>query len=216
MSDVLAKVRKSLGRTATPTDIPPPPSIDDSTARLVGIHATELPELFARRAAEMKMAVAFARPSEIAEDVGDFLREHACQKIMVSAGGLLERLGIAALLVNQGFVVRKWTDVSLDQSYDFDAAVTDADYAVAETGTLVIRPTANHGRALTLVPMYHVAIIEPSQILPDLVDAFTKLATEKSRSNVCMISGPSKTADIEMNTVVGVHGPNIVKTFILR
>jgi L-lactate dehydrogenase complex protein LldG len=64
--------------------------------------------------------------------------------------------------------------------------------------------------------MYHVAIVEPRQILPDLLDLFERVADEPDRSNLILISGPSKTADIEMNVVTGVHGPNVVQTFVLR
>ena len=106
--------------------------------------------------------------------------------------------------------------MTADQAYDFDAGLTEVDYAVAETGTLVIRHRPEHGRLLSLVPFVHVAIVQPKQILPDLIDLFETLAREGSGSGVSMISGPSKTADIEMNTVTGVHGPNVVKAFFAR
>ena len=107
--------------------------------------------------------------------------------------------------------------MTLDVLYDdFDCAVTDVQYAVAETASLVIKPSPAHGRGLSLVPLYHVAVLEPKQILPDLVDLFQKLAEEGAGSNVIMISGPSKTADIEMNVVTGVHGPNVVQVFLLN
>ena len=105
--------------------------------------------------------------------------------------------------------------MTADEAYDFDAGVTEVDYAVAETGTLVIRHRPEHGRLLSLVPFVHVAVVEPKKLLPDLIDLFEVLAKEGSGSGVTMISGPSKTADIEMNTVTGVHGPNVVKAFLL-
>ena len=109
-----------------------------------------------------------------------------------------------------------WNDLTLDRMYDFDCAVTDVDYAVAESGTLVIKPTARQGRSMSLVPMFHVAFVEVSQILPDMVDLFEKLSREADRSNYILISGPSKTADIEMNVVTGVHGPNVVRIVVVK
>ena len=94
--------------------------------------------------------------------------------------------------------------------------VTDVDYAVAETGTVVIRHRPEHGRLLSLVPFVHVAIVEPKCMVPDLIDLFAVLKRDGTGSGVPLISGPSKTADIEMNTVIGVHGPNIVKAFVLN
>jgi L-lactate utilization protein LutC len=64
--------------------------------------------------------------------------------------------------------------------------------------------------------MYHIAFVERGQFLPDMLDLFARLANDPDRSNVILISGPSKTADIEMNVVTGVHGPNVVCTFILQ
>ena len=66
------------------------------------------------------------------------------------------------------------------------------------------------------MPPLHVAILEPKNFLPDLVDLFQLLSTDGGFSNVVLISGPSKTADIEMNLVTGVHGPGVVQLFILQ
>jgi L-lactate dehydrogenase complex protein LldG len=115
-----------------------------------------------------------------------------------------------------GIGFRRWSEITLDELYDdYDCAVTDVTYAVAETASLVIRPTERHGRALSLVPMHHVAVVRAHQILPDLVDLFEMLQVDGAGSNIIMISGPSKTADIEMNVVTGVHGPNVVQAIII-
>jgi len=62
----------------------------------------------------------------------------------------------------------------------------------------------------------HVAVLEPKNFVPDLVDLFERLAREGPGQYVVMISGPSKTADIEMNLVTGVHGPKVVQAFVLQ
>ena len=175
-----------------------------------------LPELFAKRAAEMKMETEFVIIDDLVAKLVDYLRAKGIKRIMTSATAMFDRLNLLDALNRAGFDVRSWTDITLDESYDFDCAITDATYAVAEVGGLVIQTTAAHGRALTLVPMYHVAVVEPKNFLADTVDLFEKLGREGAGSYVVMITGPSKTADIEMNVVTGVHGPNVVKTFILH
>ena len=79
----------------------------------------------------------------------------------------------------------------------------------------LVRGSEAHGRSLSLVAPVHVAIVEPKQFLPDLVDLFEKLAAEPHPGNTVIITGPSKTADIEMTLVTGVHGPGVVQVFVL-
>jgi L-lactate utilization protein LutC len=214
METVLEKVRRALGRSQPLESVPPPPAIDEPITRLVHMDVG-LPELFAKSAGELKMETEFLSVDDLLANLIAWLRSKNIQRIMLSNSTLLNRLEIQSTLRREGFDAWRWDQISLDQSYDFDCGLSDVTWAVAETGTLVIKTTPNHGRALTLVPMYHVAILEPRNFLPDSVDLFQKLATEAGSYTV-MISGPSKTADIEMNVVTGVHGPNVVKAYILQ
>ena len=211
---VLEKVRLALGRNETLPSPPVPPAIDEPIARLVASDIG-LVELFHKRATGMKMLVEMVHVEEVLEKTTAFLRERKCKSVMLSDTPLILELGVCDHLARAGFAAHQWKDMTADQAYDIDAGVTDADYAVAETGTLAIRHRPEHGRLLSLVPIVHVAIIEPRILVPDLIDLFEKLKTEGTGSGVTLISGPSKTADIEMNTVTGVHGPNVVKTFVL-
>jgi L-lactate dehydrogenase complex protein LldG len=212
---VLDRVRKSLRRTDTPKTIPAPPPIDEPVARLV--HSDiGLGDLFIQRAAAMKMLATGIFVSGLLEDMATFLRDRQCTRVMLSDTPLLTRLGAAEFLKSKGFDARRWSEITPDEAYDFDAGVTDVDYAVAETGSLVIRHRPEHGRLISLVPFIHVAVVEPKNFLPDLIDLFERLGKEGIGGGVTMISGPSKTADIEMNVVTGVHGPNVVKAYVLQ
>ena len=213
---VLDRVRAVLGRAGGRSAPPPePPAIADSIARLVKT-TDGLAQTFAQRAAEQKMIVTETSPSEAAAKVVAFVAQHPIKSVAMAASPLLEKLKLRGALESAGLIVKSWEEMTLDELYDFDCAITDVDYAVAESGTLVIKPTRNHGRGLSLVPMYHIAFVEPKQILPDMVDLFAELALDADRGNVILISGPSKTADIEMNVVTGVHGPNVVNAFVVR
>lgn len=211
---VMQRVRRALGRTAPMTTAPIPPSLDEPIIRLV--HSDiGLPELFQKQATDMKMLVEMVRVDEVIERVAQFLISQKCKSAMLSDTPMLRNLGALEALRKAGIDARSWSQMTADEAYDIEAGVTEADYAVAETGTLVIRHRPEHGRLLSLVPFVHVAIIEPRIIVPDLLDLFERLARDGTGSGVTLISGPSKTADIEMNTVTGVHGPNVVKAFVL-
>ena len=211
---MLDRVRRALGRSGPPPAPPAPPAIDEPIARLV-FSDIGLAELFQQRASEMKMLVEPVRIDDLLPKLAAFLRGQNCRKVMLAATELLGDLKALEYLRGAGFEAKSWREMTADEAYEYDAGVTDVDYAVAETGTLVIRHRPEHGRLLSLTPFVHVALVQPKTLVADLIDVFEILGRDGSGSGVTMISGPSKTADIEMNTVTGVHGPNVVMAFVL-
>ena len=90
--------------------------------------------------------------------------------------------------------------------------------AVAETGSLLVGSSPAQGRVVSLLPPRFLAIVEPSQIVPDLFDAFARLEVIRGQlpSNLAFITGPSKTGDIELKLVTGVHGPGDVTLVVVE
>ena len=212
---VLEKVASALGRSQ-PMLVPPvPPLLDESIIRLVQTDIG-LPSLFAQRARENKMSVTPCHAEDLNGLLIEFLKANNCKRIALPVSKLLDGLGVLTSLKQAGFDAKRWDELTLDELYDYDCGVTDVTYAVAETGSLVIRSSGNHGRSMSLVPPIHVAVIEPKNLVGDLVDAFAKIQADGDSSSISFITGPSKTSDIEMNLVVGVHGPCKVQLFILE
>ena len=89
--------------------------------------------------------------------------------------------------------------------------VTGVDYAVAETGSCVLLAKKGLSRLVSLLPPVHVAVVERGQVLPSLDELFTMRRHDflqgKGGSYMNIISGPSRSADIEQTLVEGVHGP---------
>jgi len=100
-----------------------------------------------------------------------------------------------------------------DQVVGSFVGVTVADYCLADTATLVLRARPGQPRSTSLVPSIHVAVIRLDQLLADLREFYTVLRNDLQSGGEgltnCMtfISGPSKTADIELVMVHGAHGP---------
>jgi L-lactate dehydrogenase complex protein LldG len=212
--NVIDSISRALGRTAPLLEPPVPPVIDEPITRLVHTDIG-LPELFAKRAAEMKMGVTTLYLEELVPKLIEFLRSLNCRKIALPVSKLLDGIDLLRQLREAGFEARRWDQMTLDELYDYDCGVTDVTYAVAETGSLVIRGSPNHGRSISLVPPVHVAIVEPKNLVADLIDLFDRMVRDGDPTSTTLITGPSKTSDIEMNLVVGVHGPNKVQVFVL-
>lgn len=92
--------------------------------------------------------------------------------------------------------------------FDFDVGVSSAQAAIAETGTLVLDSSCERHRLVSLVPPVHIAVVNASSICETLSDALALLRKDKEISPaVTFITGPSRTADIELTLAIGVHGP---------
>lgn len=102
-----------------------------------------------------------------------------------------------------------------------DMGITGVDYAVAETGSVIVLPRKGLSRLVSVVPPVHVALVRRSDVISTLDDLFTLRRLEFLRNGGDMgsylnfISGPSRTADIEQTIVVGVHGPREVHLVLL-
>ena len=102
----------------------------------------------------------------------------------------------------------------LEDHYQTDIAVTPVAAAVAETGTILVQSGRDRSRGAPLLPRVHVAIVYEPQIVPDLVDVWTHFAPNAAYS--VLITGPSKTADIEGVLITGVHGPAELHIVLVR
>lgn len=91
--------------------------------------------------------------------------------------------------------------------FGFDVGITTAQAAIAETGTLVLDAESERHRLVSLVPPVHIAIVRAESIFLTLGEALSKLHKAEVSSAITFVTGPSRTADIELTLAIGVHGP---------
>ena len=97
-----------------------------------------------------------------------------------------------------------------------DFGITAADYALADTGTLVMLAGPHEARMISLLPPAHIAVLEKGRILTGLDELFSILPRPADQtSSMVLITGPSRTADIEQILVRGVHGPGQLAVIVV-
>jgi L-lactate dehydrogenase complex protein LldG len=104
-----------------------------------------------------------------------------------------------------------------DRLFTIDAGITSTAGAIADPGALILWPSEKEPRLMSLVPSIHIAVLEADKIFSSFLEAMQKEKwSTKMPTNVVLISGPSKTADIEMTLAFGVHGPKELIVLILE
>ena len=145
------------------------------------------------------------------------LRHYQATSALVWQHATLNALDIAAALVEANVEMLDHDRLHAMSEHDArtaimsaDVGITSCDIAIAETGSLIVCSKAGQERVASLVTPVHIAVVKREQIVPDLFDAFKRLGEmelDEIPSNVSIITGPSKTGDIELTLTTGVHGP---------
>jgi L-lactate dehydrogenase complex protein LldG len=198
--NILHKVRTALGRSAGQ----PAPVL--APARLI-VPEVDL-ETRIRRFAEALdvQAGKFHRATSLEDACAYAAALIAGKTAVASNAALLRECGIAALDGVRSGVTDERELRELCARVDL--GITSADYALADTGTLVLFSSAEEARMISLLPPMHLAVVRRERILTGIEELFTlePLPGQRSSSMV-LITGPSRTADIEQILIRGVHGP---------
>jgi L-lactate utilization protein LutC len=130
----------------------------------------------------------------------------------------LAELGLDGPLEEAGVEVAIWRDLDdfREVAGRADIGLSTAEWAIAETGSLVLTSGPGRGRTVTLLPPTYVAIIPAEKVLSTVTEAIGKYAEDgELPANVCFHSGPSRSGDIEMVLAIGVHGPGDVHVVLV-
>jgi len=135
---------------------------------------------------------------------------------------VLPGIDLKTRLSEQGIVFEQSAEDRelISKAAEADFGISGVDYALADTGTLVLFASERQPRSVSLLPPVHIAIVRTEQILPGLSELFPLLRGESNglrnlSSAITFITGPSRTADIELKLVVGVHGPQELHVLLL-
>ena len=130
----------------------------------------------------------------------------------------LERLGVDGPLEEAGVEVVVWRDLEdfREVAARADVGLSTAEWAIAETGSLVLTSGPGRGRTVTLLPPTYVAVLAAEKVLSTVPEAIGRYAEGgEVPSNICFHTGPSRSGDIEMSLTIGVHGPGDVHVVLV-
>jgi len=205
---VLHKVRTALGRTAGQAIAEPPPArlripvVDVETRIASLLRNVEALAGKTRRVATREDARAYVSgvldsKSAVASNA-PFLRECGITELPGVRSGLTDAHELRVHCATAGL------------------GITSADYALADTGTLVMLASADEARLISLLPPVHIAVVPAERVLTSLDELFTVVPHPDARtSSMVLITGPSRTADIEQILVRGVHGPGEIHVVVV-
>jgi len=206
--NILHKVRTALGRSVD--EVPPPPPPARICVHSIGMKAKI--ESFLDRLEVLAGKTHHARSH--AEALEYVRRVVDGRPAVASNAPLLVKCGVTALpSVRSGLTDREELRALCSTAA---VGITSADYCLADTGTLVMIASQHEARLISLLPPVHIAVVTAKRMLSGLDELFetVPLPAERSSSMV-LITGPSRTADIEQTLVRGVHGPGEIHVVII-
>lgn len=205
---VLHKVRTALGRSAgqAPGALPPArvriPEMDEQEriarfCRKLGALAGHAHLAASPAEARAYVATTIAGKTAVASNA-PFLRECGITELPGVRSGFTDRAELRALCATAA------------------VGITSADYALADTGSLAIFSSLQEARMISLLPPMHIAVVPRQHMLSGLDELFALQPKPADiTSSMVLITGPSRTADIEQFLVRGVHGPGTIHVVLV-
>lgn len=202
-------VPPSAATHRTPHPSPPPPEDRGAPSPLWERFAAELTQVGGA-------ALQAANRTEAIQQAIAWAQAHAVRRVIVCAAPETE--GVAQAFAGAGFTVEEAAPVGGVRSDEeraqlrqrwaaADLAISGADAAIAETGTLVLAARPELPRAATLLPPLYIAFLDQARLAPTLADLIPSWRRQGWPSGLLFTTGPSRTADIEQTLTIGVHGP---------
>lgn len=205
---VIESVRRALGRHAGPPDEQRPAVLP---ARQAGPQDEEIERLIG----EIRALSGSARRvsgGQVQQALQELVNEQTIQKAVLWPHPVLERLQLAERLASLGVEIIP-ADADPQTMAACDLGITGVDFALPETGSLGLLSSGQKPRPVSLLPRVHLAVMTPQALRADLHQVF---AEAKDRHYLVLITGPSRTADIELTVTLGVHGPKALHCWIFE
>lgn len=204
---ILENVRRSLEKEGDPS-LPQRPAIFPS--RKLESSEQEI-DNFINEVKALSGSTQKLKPEDVTVALQTLVVENRINKAAMWKTPSIHELGVEQCLKKLGVEIVSPTANKYELS-TCDLGITEADAILPETGTLVLSSSNEMPRAVSLLPRIHLAIVRPEILRADLHEVF---AEAKQRNYLVLITGPSRTADIELTVTLGVHGPKELHVWMM-
>ncbi|MBB2479321.1 lactate utilization protein C [Bacillus sp. APMAM] len=217
----LNKIAKNLGREPKPHGVALPSySKKPQYEILKGATQEELVQVFKAQCVNIHVDYFDTNVGELASTLDTVVKQYGGGPLSLWKDERFEQAGLHTLIhevwPSKQMEVHIWDPTMGEKNIDLcekaNVGITFSDITLAESGTVVLFNDKNKGRSVSLLPRTYIAIIPKSSLVPRMTQAAVQIREKIQKGEVipsCInfITGPSNSADIEMNLVVGVHGP---------
>jgi L-lactate dehydrogenase complex protein LldG len=218
---VIGRIRRGLnpGAAAEAADARPEPQ------QTIAAHAPSSAELRAQFIAALDgvggHAIEVSDEPAALEKIIELTRSLNIRSVATGEGITTDSASAAARLTSAGLQlvgVGEHNGAALKERLaSVDAGVVEADYGIASTGTLAMIGVPLRPRSLSLLPPFNIVMLRAARILPNLAAVLSAVGPQTIATHpMVLITGPSRTADIEKRIVIGVHGPKELYVVIIR
>lgn len=186
---------------------------------LADLSSNELLKLAKEQARRVSTNLAETTSSEMNEIIYGLIEKSGGGQVMIPSTDELEKLGVN--IISDQLV--KWKigkekrEENINAAQNSNVVVAVPKFFLAESATIVVESEAGQGRSLHFLPTHYISVIPLSRMVPRSTQAATWLnENKKPGSTLHFISGPSNSGDIEMQLVVGLHGPLEINYVIVK
>jgi L-lactate dehydrogenase complex protein LldG len=210
---ILGDIRRALGRTPVSVMRAPEGDLQAPALRIPQMDRKLATSLFVQSFEKLVGKAMVVRDSaSVVPQLQELLQG---RNAVASNAPFLDACGVTRLAgVQSGFENR---DALRQACATAGVGITSVDYALAETGSFAMLSSRQEARMVSLLPPVHVAVFPRSRILANL-DQLLRILPKPAEqtSSMVLITGPSRTADIEQILIRGVHGPGEVYAVIVE
>ncbi|MCG6170506.1 lactate utilization protein C [Anoxybacillus sp. LAT_35] len=181
-----------------------------------GYSQNELLDVLKQQCTRIHTTLVETNSDELYGTLQQVIDAHGGGPIVVANDERYEQFGLSSFLQREDVYVWDATRGrdNIEAAERANIGMTWSDMTLAESGTVVLLNNRDQGRTISFLPTTYVALIPKSTIVPRMTQAAHIIREKRVPSCINFITGPSNSADIEMNLVVGVHGP-VKATYIV-